>query len=280
VALGSYDVQPLEIAGSYTIFPNNGAYYEPSAVKIIRDQTGRTIYSSKPERKFAIDPKVSYITLNMMEDAMRYGTGAGARSRGFYLPAAGKTGTSHDAWFAGFTSELITVVWVGYDDNRDVKMEGAKAALPIWTAFMKRAHALRPYRKAHGFAMPDGVVSVNVDPVSGKLAAGPCAATAKPELFIAGTEPFEACDGSSPTQVSSWTDDDAETPPVAVSPTSSAPRTTLSAPSPIPPPVTAKPRAEQPSRTVSIDTPPPPPAESPEQKKKKGLFGRLADVFK
>ena len=81
-----------------------------------------------------------------MQEVLRSGTGAGVRSRGFSLPAAGKTGTSHDAWFAGFTTKLLCVVWVGLDDYKDIKMEGAKAALPIWTEFMKRAHRHRAYR--------------------------------------------------------------------------------------------------------------------------------------
>jgi len=272
VALGSYDVQPLEIAGAYTIFPNSGSYYEPTMVKIIRDQTGHTMYSSKPERKFAIDPKVSYMVTNMMEDVMRYGTGAGARSRGFNLPAAGKTGTSHDAWFAGFTSELITVVWVGYDDNRDIKTEGAIAALPIWTAFMKRAHTLRPYRKAHGFSMPDGVVSVSVDPLSGKRAAGPCAAEAKMEVFIAGTEPLETCDGSSATQVSSWVDEDDAAPRLAANGTSVGASHTPSG-------VATKPTSKD-NKTVSIPTPDQPAQAPKTEEKRKGIFGRLGDIFR
>jgi len=283
VALGSYDVQPLEIAGSYTIFPNSGNYYEPTVVKIIRDQTGHTIFSSKPTRKFAIDPKVAYMTTNMMEDVMRYGTGAGARSRGFYLPAAGKTGTSHDAWFAGFTSEIITVVWVGYDDNRDIKTEGAKAALPIWTAFMKRAHNLRPYRKAHDFAMPDGVVSVSIDPATGKRAAPACAAEAQAELFIAGTEPLETCDGSAVTQVSSWADADPETPQLAANGRTgpSAPLGSASSPSHKPGQVAAKTkdRLKPKTKTVAIETPEPPQAPA-QPEKRKGIFGRLGDIFR
>jgi penicillin-binding protein 1B len=303
VALGSYDVQPIEIAGSYTIFPNQGSYYEPSVVKIIRDKTGHTIFSSKPTRKYAIDPKVAYIITNMMEDNMRYGTGAGARSRGFYFPAAGKTGTSHDAWFAGFTSEIITVVWVGYDDNRDIKTDGAHTALPIWTAFMKRAHALRPYRKAHDFAMPDGVVSVSIDPATGKRSAPACGEKARTELFIAGTEPLETCDGSAPTTVSSWTDEEKEKdgPQLAVN---AAPVTGGAVPAvPVPANVPAAPdkpsakhvvRSTKPepkpkkSKTksvarVAIDTPEiQTPAATPAQpeEKKKGIFGKLGDIFK
>jgi penicillin-binding protein 1B len=231
-----------------------------------------------------VDPKAAYIVTNMMEDNMRYGTGAGARSRGFYLPAAGKTGTSHDAWFAGFTSELITVVWVGYDDNRDVKMEGAKAALPIWTAFMKRAHNLRPYHRAHGFSMPDGIVSVSIDPATGKRSAGPCAENAKTELFIAGTEPLEACDGSEPTEVSSWTSDDDDKDHRLVadgSPGSPAnPRITSVPRVPGAPALKPKQKPAPPrNKTVTIPTDPNAPAQA-EPPKRKSIFGRLGDIFK
>ncbi len=79
-----------------------------------------------------VDPRVAYLVEQMMEEVLRSGTGARVRASGFSLPAAGKTGTSRDGWFAGFTSKLICVVWVGFDDNRDFKLEGARSALPIW----------------------------------------------------------------------------------------------------------------------------------------------------
>jgi penicillin-binding protein 1B len=202
------------------------------------------------------------------------------------MPAAGKTGTSHDAWFAGFTSELITVVWVGYDDNRDIKTDGAHTALPIWTAFMKRAHALRPYRKAHDFPMPDGVVSVSIDPATGKRATASCGDKAHAELFIAGTEPLETCDGSSPTQVSSWLDDPKDEPQLAVNAVSAVGSAPPAAAKPIkpavapePPKAAVKPKAKSNSvaiATPEVQTPEPPPAEE----KRKSIFGRLGDIFK
>ena len=97
---------------------------------------------------------------NLMEEVMRTGTAAGVRARGFAVPAAGKTGTSHDGWFAGYTSELLCIVWVGFDDNQELNLEGAHSALPIWTEFMKRALAYRDYRNAQPFRVPDGIVTV------------------------------------------------------------------------------------------------------------------------
>jgi penicillin-binding protein 1B len=118
-----------------------------------------------------------------MEEVLRTGTGASVRTRGFLMPAAGKTGTSHDGWFAGFTSNLLCVVWVGFDDYKELGLEGAKSALPIWTAFMKKA--------AHNgkeFPIPGGIESSKICNRSGKLAGTYCTDT-RDEVFIAGTQP-------------------------------------------------------------------------------------------
>jgi penicillin-binding protein 1B len=136
---------------------------------------------------------VAYLLTNMLEEVLRSGTGAGVRTRGFTLPAAGKTGTSHDGWFAGYTSQMLCIVWVGFDDYRELDLEGAKSALPIWTEFMKRAARLGAYRKAVEFPSPNGVESAKICLESGKLAGDLCTKTAN-EVFIAGTEPQEKCD--------------------------------------------------------------------------------------
>jgi penicillin-binding protein 1B len=192
IALGSYEVTPLEMAGAYTIFANYGARLKTSMVHSIRDQQGGSIYDWKPEKTQVIDARTAYVVESMMEEVLRSGTGAGVRSRGFYLPAAGKTGSSHDGWFAGFTSRLICVVWVGFDDNRDIKIEGARTALPIWTEFMKRAHQMPAYKNVHGFAPPSGVVSAEIDAETGELATADCPHV-RNEVFIAGSEPEQYC---------------------------------------------------------------------------------------
>jgi penicillin-binding protein 1B len=161
-------------------------------VHSIRDQQGGSIYDWKPEKTQVIDARTAYVVESMMEEVLRSGTGAGVRSRGFYLPAAGKTGSSHDGWFAGFTSRLICVVWVGFDDNRDIKIEGARTALPIWTEFMKRAHQMPAYKNVHGFAPPSGVVSAEIDAETGELATADCPHV-RNEVFIAGSEPEQYC---------------------------------------------------------------------------------------
>ncbi len=115
------------------------------------------------------------------------------RARGFTAPAAGKTGTSHDAWFAGYTSNLLCIVWVGNDDYTDIKLAGGTTAAPIWAEFMKRAQKIPRYSDMKGFSAPSGVVNVQVDKVTNRLATPAC-----PQFynvaFIAGTEPKETCE--------------------------------------------------------------------------------------
>ena len=192
VALGAYEATPLDIAAAYTVFANHGVWVKPTTIESVRAADGSVLNQHQPETHQAIDPRVAYITLSMMQEVLRSGTGASARSRGFALPAAGKTGTSRDGWFAGFTSELLCVVWVGFDDNRDLKLEGARSALPIWADFMKQASQIAPYRSAHDFHAPSGIVSAQVCNETGQLAGATCP-NVHNEVFIAGTEPTTVC---------------------------------------------------------------------------------------
>jgi penicillin-binding protein 1B len=127
-----------------------------------------------------------------MEDVINHGTGYPVRALGFTAPAAGKTGTSRDGWFAGYTSNLLCVVWVGFDDNRDLGLAGGQSAAPIWGEFMKRAVALPMYRHTDTFDPPPGVTQKMIDPQTGQLATPSCPQTAN-EYFIAGSEPEEYC---------------------------------------------------------------------------------------
>jgi penicillin-binding protein 1B len=184
------------VAGAYTVFANTGKYVHPSFVRSVRGRGGDVTYTHSPESRAALDPRVAYLVTDMMADVINRGTGGGVRQMGFRAPAAGKTGTSRDGWFAGFTSELICVVWVGFDDNRELGLEGSKSALPIWTEFMKRAHTLRGYENPKSFQVPKGLVQVAVDPDTGLLAGPDCPSTA--EYFIRGTEPAMQCSHFSP----------------------------------------------------------------------------------
>jgi penicillin-binding protein 1B len=193
VALGSYDVTPLEMAGAWTTFANGGLWVKPRMVTQVYNADGAAMEQPPRETRQALDPRVAYLMVNMLQEVMRSGTAAGVRSRGFLLPAGGKTGTSHDGWFAGFTSQLLCLVWVGFDDYRELDLEGAKSALPIWTEFMKKAAKFGPYRNAVEFQKPNGVTSARICDDSGQLAGDFCADT-RNEVFLAGTEPKETCE--------------------------------------------------------------------------------------
>jgi Membrane carboxypeptidase/penicillin-binding protein len=192
IALGAYEATPLDIAGAYTIYSNQGVYVRPTLISQVKTRTGEVVYSRTADTHRVLDPRVAYLMVNLMEGVMRSGTAAGVRSRGFTVPAAGKTGTSRDGWFAGFTSQLLCVVWVGFDDNHDLNLEGAKSALPIWTEFMKRGLEMPAYHDAKLFKPPSGISSAQIDPETGMLSTPNCPST-RTEVFIAGTEPGETC---------------------------------------------------------------------------------------
>lgn len=161
VALGAYQVTPLEMAGAYTMFANGGTRVQANFLSAVRTPDGEIIYQHDPQTYPALDPRVAFIMTDMLQEVLRSGTAAGVRARGFKLPAAGKTGTSHDGWFAGYTSQLLCLVWVGFDDYRELGLEGAKSALPIWTEFMTEAARYREYRDAKPFTPPPGVVKAS-----------------------------------------------------------------------------------------------------------------------
>jgi len=192
VALGAYETTPLEMAGAYTMFANQGSRVTPTTISDVRAADGTLVYRHSRDPRPAIDPRVNYLMVDLLQEVMRSGTGAGVRGRGFTLPAAGKTGTSRDGWFAGFTTELVCVVWVGFDDNAELNLEGSKSALPIWAEFMKKAAQFKPYRDAKAFAQPNGIVSVQVCSESGQRAGVGCWRT-RSEKFIAGTAPASEC---------------------------------------------------------------------------------------
>jgi penicillin-binding protein 1B len=197
MALGSYDATPLDMAGAYTSFSNDGQRLSPLLVNSVRNAKGDVIANFKTDQRQVLDPRIAYIMTNMMESVINNGLGYTAvRLRGFALPAAGKTGSSHDGWFAGYTSNLLCIVWVGYDDYSDLRLSGAMTAAPIWTEFMKKASALPQYADMKEFAQPTGVVDVQLDKATNRLATPTC-----PDdytaAFVAGTEPRDTCDQQS-----------------------------------------------------------------------------------
>src|ERR1051326_3184185 len=211
-----------------------------------------------------------------MKDVLKYGTGAGVHALGFNLPAAGKTGTSHDGWFAGFTSNLLCIVWVGFDDYRQLDLEGARSALPIWAEFMKRAAQFRAYKDVKPFQPPSGVVSIQIDPDSGMPSTAQCPKVIN-EVFIAGTEPVGSCPlhgGSQDnTNVSGWEAPQPNLPQHTPGKGLSVPVTVMPVPGQPRPPTELIPPKDQ------VAGPPPSsqPADNnqPEKKKKRGFFGRI-----
>jgi penicillin-binding protein 1B len=192
VALGAYEMTPLEVAGGYTILANDGVRTEPMFIRNVVNARGEELEENAIRSRRALDPRVAYLVTSMMEDVINRGTGATVRARGFTAPAAGKTGTSRDGWFAGYTSNLLAIVWVGFDDNRDLGLSGGNAPAPIWADFMKRAVSLPAYRDVKPFDMPDGITKVTIDPETLALATPECPVT-REEVYIHGTEPTEFC---------------------------------------------------------------------------------------
>jgi penicillin-binding protein 1B len=189
LALGAYVATPLEVAGAYTIFADRGEYVAPRCIVAVADSEGQTVWENPVRSRRVLDSRVSYLMVSLLESVINNGTGAGVRARGFRLPAAGKTGTSHDGWFAGFTSNLLAVVWVGYDDDRDLNLTGAQSALPVWTEFMKLATGLTLYQALRPFDVPEGIETAEIDNLTNLVALFDPGSTHS-EVFIAGTEPF------------------------------------------------------------------------------------------
>ncbi len=193
MAIGAYDATPLDIAGAYTVFANNGVHLTPWMLASVRNSNGDIVSDFSPEAKQVLDPRVAYLTQSLMEGVMNYGTGASVRSQGFTAPAAGKTGTEHDAWFAGYTSNLLCVVWIGNDDYTDIKIEGAHAAAPIWAGFMKRAILLPQYSDVKPFSAPEGVTVAHIDKASSLLVDSTCSDNTFYVAFLDGTAPVNSC---------------------------------------------------------------------------------------
>jgi len=191
IALGVFEATPFEIASAYTLFPNMGTLRPLRAISRIVDN-GRDLPVEQAAPKTVARRDTTYLVTNMLRSVLNEGTGAGARAAGFSLDAAGKTGTTNDlrdAWFVGFTPEMLTVVWVGLDDNQALGLSGSQAALPIWTQFMSRALA------GHGnlsFEVPEGIVFADIDRDTGKLATPACPRVFH-ESFLSGTAPTELC---------------------------------------------------------------------------------------
>jgi penicillin-binding protein 1B len=199
MALGAYDASPVDMTAAYTTFANGGVRLSPILVNSVRNAQGDVVMNFGTERKQVLDSRVAYIMTNMLEGVMNFGTANAVRARGFNAPGAGKTGSSHDGWFAGYTSNLLCIIWVGYDDYSDIRLSGAQTAAPIWAEFMKKAIALPQYSDIRAFSQPQGVVDVRLDKITNRLATPSCPDTYS-VAFVAGTEPHDTCDQSGGVQ--------------------------------------------------------------------------------
>ncbi|MEO7190702.1 MAG: PBP1A family penicillin-binding protein [Vicinamibacterales bacterium] len=192
IALGVFEASPADMATAYTIFPNKGAVRPLRTISTI-SENDRVRTVPAPAIRPVARADTTFLVTNMMRSVLSEGTGAAVRASGFALDAAGKTGTTNDlrdAWFIGFTPELLTVVWVGFDNNQPIGLSGSQAALPIWSAFMRRALAGSPNV---AFDVPGNIVFEEIDKDTGQLATPNCPRVFR-EAFLAGTEPKQACE--------------------------------------------------------------------------------------
>jgi penicillin-binding protein 1B len=187
MALGTNEATPLQVASAYTTFANGGRRATPIAINRVTTGRGTTIAAPATQQSEVLRPEVAYLMTSMMKDVVNRGTAARVRSHGFKYNVAGKTGTSRDGWFAGYTPQLVCVVYVGFDDGSPLNLTGADSALPIWADFMSAALGAHP-EWTGDWQMPSGLEQASIDPRTGLLAAADSPGK-RTELFINGTAP-------------------------------------------------------------------------------------------
>src|SRR6184192_1977044 len=200
LALGVAETSLLELTAAYGVFARGGVRRPPTLVVAVASADGETLYAAPPEEERVLAPGVAYLVTHLLEGVIDRGTGRPAREAGLTGSAAGKTGTTddtRDAWFVGFTPEVVAGVWVGLDGGGPTGLTGAQGALPIWTDFVRATSGEASERD---FPVPDDIVWRDVDPESGQLATAGCPITRR-EPFLAGTEPQEPC----PLHREAWT---------------------------------------------------------------------------
>jgi penicillin-binding protein 1B len=265
MALGAYDATPLDMSAAYTVFANAGVRLSPIMMKAIHNPNGEVVESFQTEKTPVLDPRVAYVMTTMMEGVVNTGTGYPVRQLGFNAPAAGKTGTSRDGWFAGYTSNLICIVWVGFDDYSDLKLSGATTAAPIFAEFMKRAQKIPQFSNMTEFKQPDGVVDVRIDKATNRLSTPACP-DAYAVAFIAGTEPRETCENSKNIFQKIFG---------FMAPGGQPDASQVHVTSPSQPTQAVAQQQNLPAGPVAQDGQPP-----KDEKKKKGFFGKIGGLFK
>ena len=187
MALGTAEATPLQMASAYTAFAANGTRTTPVGITRVTTGNGATIAQPTAQKNEVLRPEIAYVMTSFMKDVVNRGTAAPVRARGFKYNVAGKTGTSRDGWFAGYTPDLVCVVWVGFDDGSQLGLTGANSALPIWADFMNAALAAHP-EWVGDWQMPEGIQQTDIDPATGDIAKAETT-NKRAELFINGTTP-------------------------------------------------------------------------------------------
>jgi membrane peptidoglycan carboxypeptidase len=191
IALGVDDISMRELVAAYSVFPNLGVRIEPHLIEKVDTRNGSELYRYEDNKTRALDPAVAYVMHTMMRGVVLRGTAASLSQYGLDY-VAGKTGTTNnyrDAWFIGYTPDLLTAVWVGFDDGTPLRMSSAQAAVPIWGTYMSRAQHIRA-----DIRPPAGVTMVEIEAATGRIWEMGCGPSVV-EAFLSGTEPRERCGG-------------------------------------------------------------------------------------
>jgi penicillin-binding protein 1B len=192
MALGTFEVTPMELAYAYTTIASGGIRFDPFSLFSVTTADGEILTAKKVHRERALDPRAAYLTGYAMEGVLERGTAKSAKMLGIYFPASGKTGTTdgnRDSWFVGYTPDVVCAVWVGYDSGANTGLTGARGALHIWARFLR---ALYPQSGPLAQTPPEGVETAAIDPESGYLATASCPQTVR-EAYLTGTAPKETC---------------------------------------------------------------------------------------
>jgi penicillin-binding protein 1A len=198
IFIGAADVYPIEMVAAYSTFATLGTRSQPMAITRVEDQKGNVLWEPQPTRVPVLSPEEAWLMVSAMKDVVQRGTAAGSVGAQIRFPAGGKTGTTNDgtdAWFIGYTSDLVAGVWMGFDKPQKIKAnaQGGILAAPVWTAFMNEAYRRLP--APHDWPMPADIVIRPIDQMTGMIATPYCPSTAVGnEYFIPGTDPLQQCD--------------------------------------------------------------------------------------
>jgi penicillin-binding protein 1B len=193
LALGAFEVTPLELTSVYAVLASGGVRHEPWGLRAVLDPAGEVLEGEpRPEPQQVLSPQTVFLVTSLLQGVLDRGTAASVRAQGLRDPLAGKTGTTNDrrdSWFAGYSPDRVTLVWVGYDDNSPTRLSGARAALPVWARFTWK---VRPPGGYPLFPQPAGIATAVIDPESGQLATDDCTQVLT-EVYLEGTVPTELC---------------------------------------------------------------------------------------